>query len=211
VLGYASIAASADEFHPQVEAIDSECQQRGLDLLELVREREPLNGKGLLRPGLAYALRRVMAGEAQGLVVADLARLTRSAAELGDVLDWVLRSDGRLIVANAGIDTGDKDGRLAARTLIEVSTWERQRIADRTRKGLDAARRRRHEGADLRGRIASMRDEGMTLQAIADQLNQEGVPTLRGGRLWRPSSVQAAAGYRRPRRDSLGDRDGGSG
>jgi hypothetical protein len=38
----------------------------------------------------------------------------------------------------------------------------------------------------------------MTLQAIADRLNAEGVPTLRGGRQWRPSSVQAAVGYRRP-------------
>ena len=43
-----------------------------------------------------------------------------------------------------------------------------------------------------------MRAANMTLQAIADQLNAEGVPTLRGGAMWRPSSVQAALGYRRP-------------
>jgi len=43
-----------------------------------------------------------------------------------------------------------------------------------------------------------MRVAHMTLQAIADQLNAEGVPTLRGGREWRPSSIQAAVGYRRP-------------
>ena len=43
-----------------------------------------------------------------------------------------------------------------------------------------------------------MREQGMTLQAIADVLNAEGVPTLRGGAMWRPSSVQRAAGYRRP-------------
>jgi hypothetical protein len=47
--------------------------------------------------------------------------------------------------------------------------------------------------------IVMMRNEGMTLQAIADRLNAEGVPTLRGGSEWRPSSVQAAAGYRRPK------------
>jgi hypothetical protein len=45
-----------------------------------------------------------------------------------------------------------------------------------------------------------MREEGMTLQAIADRLNEEGVPTVRGGAKWRHSSVQTAAGYvRRPR------------
>lgn len=38
----------------------------------------------------------------------------------------------------------------------------------------------------------------MTFQAIADALNSEGIPTLRGGTAWRVSSVQAAAGYRRP-------------
>jgi hypothetical protein len=38
----------------------------------------------------------------------------------------------------------------------------------------------------------------MTLQAIADRLNSENVPTLRGGKKWRPSSIQAPLGYRRP-------------
>ena len=45
-----------------------------------------------------------------------------------------------------------------------------------------------------------MRAQGMSLQAIADRLNEEGVPTLRGGEKWPPSSVQAAVGYRRPPR-----------
>ena len=44
-----------------------------------------------------------------------------------------------------------------------------------------------------------MRAEGMTLQAIADRLNEEGVPTVRGGAKWRHSSIQVAAGYRRRR------------
>ena len=43
-----------------------------------------------------------------------------------------------------------------------------------------------------------MRSGGMSLQAIADALNEAGVPTLRGGARWRPSSVQAATGYKRP-------------
>lgn len=42
-----------------------------------------------------------------------------------------------------------------------------------------------------------MRNRGMTLQAIADELNQQGVPTVRGGTKWRHSSVQATIGYRR--------------
>jgi hypothetical protein len=58
----------------------------------------------------------------------------------------------------------------------------------------------------LHRRIAAMRAEGMTLQAIADVLNDEGVPTQRGGTKWRPSSVQSAAGYKRPARARTADR-----
>jgi hypothetical protein len=59
---------------------------------------------------------------------------------------------------------------------------------------------------ELRERIARMRAEGMTLQAIADRLNEIGVPTVRGGAKWRPSSVQAATGYKRRPRSALGSR-----
>jgi Recombinase len=36
-----------------------------------------------------------------------------------------------------------------------------------------------------------MRKRGVTLQAICDKLNAEGVPTARGGRMWRPTSLRA--------------------
>ena len=51
---------------------------------------------------------------------------------------------------------------------------------------------------ELMERIATMRSANLSLQQIADQFNAEGVPTLRGGKKWRPSSIQAALGYRRP-------------
>ena len=59
-----------------------------------------------------------------------------------------------------------------------------------------------HDLPALKKHIVAMRSAGMTLQAIADRLNAEGVPTLRGGKKWRPSSVQVAAGYRRPGQSS---------
>lgn len=53
---------------------------------------------------------------------------------------------------------------------------------------------------ELATRIVRMRARGWGYQKIADKLNKEGVPTIRGGTKWRVSSVQAAAGYRRPSR-----------
>jgi hypothetical protein len=51
---------------------------------------------------------------------------------------------------------------------------------------------------DVAARIRLERDAGATWQAIADGLNDDDVPTVRGGTHWRVSSVQAAAGYVRP-------------
>lgn len=52
---------------------------------------------------------------------------------------------------------------------------------------------------ELAERIRAMRDAGMSLRAIAQKLNDDEVPTLRGGAEWRASSVEASAGYQRPR------------
>ena len=146
-------------------------------------------------------------GEVSGLVVSELSRVTRSAAELGRVIEWLDRSHARLIAATHGFDTNEVDGRLAADLLIEVSHWESERLSERMRKGLRAARGKGLalgrpgvvDNPQLRERIANMRAQGMTLQAIADRLNEDGVPTVRGGAKWRHSSVQVAAGYARRR------------
>jgi DNA invertase Pin-like site-specific DNA recombinase len=149
-------------------------------------------------------------------VVSELERLSRSAADLGRIVEWIDEREARLIAIDLRLDTGSAQGRLTARVLSEVGEWEGRRIADQTRKGLAAARASRVKTGRpavedmplLKEQIVTMRNEGMTLQAIADHLNAEGVATLRGGTEWRPSSVQAAAGYRRPkgRRSSINGR-----
>lgn len=209
VIGYASCVRtgrdSNQELKQQATIIARECEHRGLQLLEVVGE--PATRKGLGRPGLTYALDRIRSGEARGLVVAELSRITHSAAELGTILEWMSRSNVRLVAPANCFDTECGDGQLAADVLIEVSRWERARLSQQTRNGLQAARlsgKSTGRGAvtddpDLIERIAQMRAQGMTLQAIADRLNEEGVPTVRGGAKWRHSSVQAAVGYRRQR------------
>jgi peptidoglycan hydrolase-like protein with peptidoglycan-binding domain/DNA invertase Pin-like site-specific DNA recombinase len=212
VLGYVSVEQNGDPdaggMRAQAQSIDSLCRRRGWHLLELVRDVEAAGGGSLKRPGLTYAVERVAKGEASCIVVSELSRLSNSAADLSRVLESLARSQGRLVVMDVGLDTASDAGRIAANSLLRVGSWERRRVLESTRKGLAAARARRAEAGlpavedipALKERILAMRGEGLTLQAIADQLNHEGVPTLRGGQLWRPSSVQAALGYRRPRR-----------
>jgi DNA invertase Pin-like site-specific DNA recombinase/peptidoglycan hydrolase-like protein with peptidoglycan-binding domain len=210
-IGYASVPKAKGEdqasLEIQAQRIQSLCERRGWELLHVVRDVENGHPKGLERPGLLYALERIAEGEASCLVVSQLERLSRSAADLGRIVEWIDEREARLIAIDLRLDTGSAQGRLTARVLSEVGEWEGRRIADQTRKGLAAARASRAKAGRpavedmplLKERIVTMRHEGMTLQAIADRLNAEGVPTLRGGTEWRPSSVQAAAGYRRPK------------
>jgi DNA invertase Pin-like site-specific DNA recombinase len=221
-LGYVSAADAGSQvadLDAQTEEIRAACIRNGFESVEVVRDFESHSGSYLERPGLTYAIERLEAGEANCLVVASLERLTRSAAHLGTLIDRLGESRIRLVVLDIQLDTGNPDGRLAAEALANVGTLERKSLDTRTRKGLQAAREARQSSgrpavADrpgLKNRIADMRARGMTLQAIADTLNNEGVPTLRGGAEWRPSSVQAAVGYKRPKRGARKSGNGSAG
>ena len=207
-VGYASVngeGKSTAELDAQKRAIDRCAERLNLELVEVVREREPEKGKALDRAGLSYVIERIAAGDASCLLVTGLDRLSRSVAELGTIVQWLERNEVRLVAVDLDLDTANPAGRATAHALASVAGWERERLSERTRKGLAAARSKRHaskggsagDWPDIRKRIAAMRADGMTLQAIADVLNREGVPTPRGGTEWRPSSVQSAAGYRR--------------
>jgi len=178
------------------------CARIDWQLVSLVYEGGPAKGRALNRPALVGAIERLAAGEVTCLVVTDLRNLYRSVAEMGGVLEAIDRAGGRMVSLKPLIDTGTEAGRTTAAVLGSVSEWERMQATERSRRGLAAAR---EKGAlqptiepELKQRIASMRGAGMTLQAIVDELNAAGIPTVRGGSMWRPSSVQAAIGYKRP-------------
>jgi DNA invertase Pin-like site-specific DNA recombinase len=187
------------ELRHQAAAIEGFCVRRGWTLVALVRDVEPLNGSARGRPSLKYAIDRLRAGHATCLVVAELKRLCTSVAELGVTLDALEQSGARLVSLDPPIDTGTQFGRAAARMLKSVSLWECARRAEMTSAARAKVAILQAIRPELKRQIVRMRRAGMTLQAIADELNEEGVPTVRGGRTWRPSSVQAALGYKRPR------------
>jgi hypothetical protein len=116
----------------------------------------------------------------------------------------------RVVVLDVGIDTATEPGRAPLRALLEVGSWERRQSEPPAPRSLSAVRATGrgpgrpsvHDDPELVAWIGRMRADGMSLQAIADTLNEKGVPTLRGGALWRPSSVQSAVGYKRPTSDA---------
>ena len=211
VFGYVAVReherhADPRAFDAQANEIRAYCNARGLKLVRIMQDVEPESGRGTARPGLRYVLEQIALGAAFGLVVTELRRLSGSSAGLAPLLQWFEEWEAALVALDLDLDTTTTAGDHTARALAKMSEWERDRLSERTRRGLDEARAQGRTGhrpsvndlPELRERIQTMRAQGMTLQAIADVLNREGVPTVRGGRQWRPSSVQTAVGYRRP-------------
>lgn len=213
VLGYVRVstseqAASGLGLAAQEAAIRHHCERNGWELVDLVHD-DGVSAKDLHRPGLRSALERIAAGEVNGLVAAKLDRLSRSVIDFAQLMAWCDEAACSLVAVDMGIDTSSPAGRLVSNVMAAVAAWEREVIAGRTK---DAAAVRRSQGGrmglpgvrdtrpDLSARIDHERRSGSTWQAIADRLNAEQVPTIRGGAFWRVSAVQAAAGYIRPPR-----------
>jgi len=206
-LGYARCstqeqADAGNGLAAQETAIRAECERRGWQLLDVARD-EGHSGKSLDRPALHAALQQIAAGEAGGLIVAKLDRASRSVVDFGRLLEWFDAADATLVALDLGMDTSTSSGRLVANVMASVAEWERSVIGERTRDALAA---RKAQGlpvsrpsvtGPLADAIRRLRDQGFTYQAIADGLNAENVPTLRGAPAWRVSSVQSAAGYKR--------------
>jgi peptidoglycan hydrolase-like protein with peptidoglycan-binding domain/DNA invertase Pin-like site-specific DNA recombinase len=197
VIGYVITDRPPSPEHSSLVAVEAKCAEAGWQLREVVRDDETRTIFD--RPGLTYALEQIGAGRARGLVVTDAKRLTASAADLGALLEWFRDADAALVIPELELDTSTVRGAHTASTLITLSAWERERIPARTWTGAGRVPPRdRGEGEhdELVDRIVAMRESGMTLQAIADRLNEEGVPTPRGTGEWRRSTVQAALARR---------------
>jgi DNA invertase Pin-like site-specific DNA recombinase len=45
-------------------------------------------------------------------------------------VDWFTRRGARLVAVPQGLDTAEREGRVAAKLIIEVSRWERERLTE---------------------------------------------------------------------------------
>lgn len=180
----------------QLEQLQAVATLRGWDL-EMVTEADGASGSSLRgRPELVAVLERLdrFGG---GLVVTKLDRLTRSVRDFASILERSRRHGWELVVLDIGVDTSTPSGELVATMLASVAQWERRMIGERTRAGM-AQRKREGVHCGRRSalpvavvrRICREREKGATMQAIADRLNAEGVPTATTGAKWYASTVR---------------------
>lgn len=201
VIGYARV--STQEQHEagaglpaQISRLEGEGAARGW-ALETVTESGGRSGSSMTkREALAEAIARLDRGEADALAVTKLDRLTRSVADFSRLLDHAQRKGWDLIILDVNVDTSTPSGALVANILASSAQYERALIAQRTREGMA---QRKAEGQrmgrpvvmaeETRARISELRSLGLSLRAIAQELNEAEIPTAHGGKAWHASTV----------------------
>jgi DNA invertase Pin-like site-specific DNA recombinase len=178
----------------QRQRIVDEAERRGWALTWFVDDG--YSGARSDRPALQDALHGLKDGTYEMLVSAKLDRLSRSVVHLGTLLEQAEKEGWSLVLLDFDVDTSKPTGRLVAHVLAAVAEFERQRIRERTREALAQVKaqgtrlgRPRQLPDEIVARVEANREAGWTLTRIADDLNDDQVPTAQGGRQWWPSTV----------------------
>jgi DNA invertase Pin-like site-specific DNA recombinase len=187
-------AASGAGRNAQRQRIIEEAERRGWTITWFIDDG--YSGAAKDRPALSDALKGLKDGTYSTLVSAKLDRLSRSVVHLGSLLEQAEKEGWSLVLLDFDVDTSKPTGRLVAHVLAAVAEFERQRIRERTKEALAQVKasgtrlgRPRQLPDDIVVRVELNRNAGWTLRAIADDLNDEGVPTSQGGAQWWPSTV----------------------
>lgn len=157
------------------------------------------------RPELAKLLAAVRAGEVDVVVVSSLDRLARNTLLVLDLVNEIATRCGVAFVSVKEadiIDSTTPQGLLALTIFAALAQFERDQIAQRTKDAMAARGRRDGERGgrlpygylrtaesiavdpycgEVVRRIYGMRRRGLSLRAIAAQLEQEGIPSPVGG------------------------------
>lgn len=157
------------------------------------------SAKTLDRPALQDALRSLACGDADGLIVTKLDRLTRSVGDFADLIEGPFKTK-TLVSVTDSIDTSSAAGRLVLNVLMSVAQWEREAISERTRETMAHMKRegKRVGGVpygwrDVDGRLVedeeeqevvqyvqNLRDAGYRWSCIVDVVNECGYRSRSG-------------------------------
>lgn len=186
-------AASGAGLSAQRQIIAAEAAHRGWDVTWLC---DTASGKDMKRPQLQIALGMLAAGDADGLVVAKLDRLSRSVVDFANTLTTARRQGWAIVLLDLAVDTTTPNGKFVAGLMTQIAEWERDIIGERTRDALDARRaagvrlgRPQETSADAEAIITRLAADGKGARTIASALSAQGVSAPRGGTVWHPSTV----------------------
>jgi site-specific DNA recombinase len=163
------------------------------------------------RPDFARLRADVKAGVVQAVITLDISRIARKMRVLMDFMEEIEQAHTHFISCKESFDTSTPQGQFVLYMWALVAQLERDMIAQRVRGALAEHSRRDGEAgggmpygyvrrekrlhvvppeARIVRRIFIMREQKMTLRAIAAELNRRRYSSPRGGK-WHHSSVQA--------------------
>ena len=158
LIGYARVSTQDQNLELQKDAlVKAECER----IFE-----DTASGSKTDRPGLAKALEMLRSGDT--LVVWKLDRLARSVKQLVDVVTQLESLDVQFKSLTDAIDTSTPSGRFFFHVMASLAQMERELIIERTRAGIEAARKQGRVG----GRKRKMTDSKLV---SAKQLLSSGI------------------------------------
>lgn len=189
LIGYARVSTQDQSLDLQLDALE----QAGCQVVYSDR----ISGKTTRRErkGLSRALARAKRGDT--LVIWKVDRLGRTVSELIQLLASLQRRGihMRELTGGMGLDTTSPTGKLLFHVLAAVAELERSLAVERTKAGLEAARRRGavlgRPKAMVAGRARKARkllSEGRSVHEIADTLGVHASTIYR----WRKDQLQSA-------------------
>ena len=165
IFGYARISTSDQILDGQTDEITVAGVERILT--------DTISGMKRERPELAQFLDQLRSGDV--VTVTKYGRLARSLHDLLDIVKAIKKRGAGFRSLAEDIDTTTPVGRLVFHVFASIAQFERERISERTKEGLQAARKRGRVGGrpsvlttDQKFEVRHMRDqEGRSIAAIA--------------------------------------------
>ena len=156
IFGYARVSTDDQNLDAQLDALTAAGAERIF--------QEKRTGKSRERPELERLLDQLREGDI--VVVTKYDRLARSLRDLMGVVEAIRERKAGFRSLAEDIDTTTPTGRLIFHVFGSIAEFERERIVERTKEGLAAARRRGRVGGrpralsqEARAEILRMRDD----------------------------------------------------
>lgn len=146
-IGYARVSTQDQNLDLQISAI----QKAGCPRDSIFCDH--ISGSKMDRPGLKEAMSHLRCGDT--LIIWKLDRLARSVKGLVDLVADLEAKGVNFCSLTDQIDTGTPAGRFFFHVMSSLAQMERELITERTRAGLEAARRRGRVGGRKRLMTAS--------------------------------------------------------
>lgn len=137
VIGYCRVSTEDQNLDMQEQAIKKYAEEKGLELVLYV---EKISSRKVERKELEYAMKASTSGDV--FVVYKLDRLARSTKELFKLTEDLNKKEVEFVSIHDAFDTTTPTGKAMFGMLAVFAEFERDIIQQRTKAGLESARRR---------------------------------------------------------------------